>query len=160
MFLLITPIRLQAILKIVLDTLGFVPIKKTATNLDLFIPCLFENQHKFLCALEVLLDSENQLFSGTIEIDETFELKSNKGTSNISRKARKRGEPSKYRGISHKQVCIVTIIDRNGHEIFKMGGLGKPTSISILKNFCKSLEKKSILYTDGVFCYDKLAQDT
>ncbi len=47
---------------------------------------MFENRHKFLCALEELLDSENQILSGTIEIDETFELKSNKGTRNISRK--------------------------------------------------------------------------
>lgn len=147
-------------LKIVQDTLAFVPIKKTAADLDLSIPCVFENRHKFLCALEELLDSENQILSGTIEIDETFELKSNKGTRNISRKARKRGEPSKYRGISHEQICIVTTTDRNGHEIFKMVGFGKPTTKSILKYFSKSLAKKSTLYTDGAFCYDKLAQDT
>lgn len=147
-------------LKIVQDTLDFVPIKKTAADLDLSIPCVFENRHKLLCALEELLTLENQLLSGTIEFDETFVLVSNKGSRNINKKARKRGEPSEYRGLSHEQICIVTTTDRNGHEIFKMIGFGKPTSDSILQNFSKNLVKKSILYTDGSFCYDKLAQNT
>ena len=34
--------------------------------------------------------------SGTIEIDETFELESQKGCRKIQRKARKRGGPSYY----------------------------------------------------------------
>ena len=47
-------------------------------------------------------------------------LKAKKGAGrNIQRKARKRGGPSSYRGLSHEQVCIVTTTDRNGHEIFK-----------------------------------------
>ena len=147
-------------LRIVQDTLAFVPIKKTAADLDLSIPCVFENRHKFLCALEELLDLENQLLSGTIEFDETFELESHKGSRNRNKKARKRGGPSKYRGISHEQICIVTTTDRNGHEIFKMIGFGKPTTNSILENFSGSLAKKSIIYTDGAFCYDQLAQKT
>lgn len=75
--------------------------------------------------------------SGTIEIDETFELESQKGCRKIQRKARKRGGPSSYRGLSHEQVCIVTTTDRNGHEIFKAVGYGKPTKNSILENFLK-----------------------
>lgn len=123
--------------KIVLDTLSFVSVKKTAADLDLSVPCIFENRHKILCALEVLLDSENMKLSGTIEIDETFELESQKGCRKIQRKARKRGGPSSYRGLSHEQVCIVTTTDRNGHEIFKAVGYGKPTKNSILENFLK-----------------------
>ena len=75
--------------KIVLDTLSFVSVKKTAADLDLSVPCIFENRHKILCALEVLLDSENMKLSGTIEIDETLELESQKGCRKIQRKARK-----------------------------------------------------------------------
>lgn len=41
-----------------------------------------------------LLLTEGVKLSGTIEIDETFELESQKGTKNIKRKARKRGGPS------------------------------------------------------------------
>ena len=96
--------------------------------------------------------------SGTIEIDETFELESQKGCRKIQRKARKRGGPSSYRGLFHEQVCIVTTTDRNGHEIFKAVGYGKPTKNSILENFLKNLDPKSIFYSDGAFCYDELAK--
>ena len=144
--------------KIVLDTLSCVPIKTTAADLNLSIPCIFENRHKILCALEELLLTEGVKLSGTIEIDETFELESQKGSKNIKRKARKRGGPSQYRGLSHEQVCIVTTTDRNGHEIFKVVGYGKPTTDSIQENFGGMLVENSIIYTDGAFCYDQLAE--
>lgn len=98
--------------------------------------------------------------SGTIEIDETFELESQKGYREIHRKSRKRGEPSSYRGLSHEQVCIVITTDRNGHEIFKAVGYGKPTKNSILENFLKNLDSKSFIYSDEVFCYDEVAKKT
>lgn len=145
--------------QIVLDTLSCIPIKKTAADLDLSIQCVFENRHKILCAMEMILAKENSKLNGTIEFDETYVLKSEKGTKNIKRKARKRGEPSNYRGLSHEQVCIVTTTDRNGHEIFKAIGFGKPTTYSILENFNKKLVPKSIIYTDGAFCYDELAKE-
>lgn len=144
--------------KIVLDTLSCIPIKQTAAELNVSIPCVFENRHKLLCALEELLRTEDSKLCGTIEFDETYELESEKGSKNIKRKARKRGGPSNYRGISHEQVCIVTTTDRNGHEIFKAVGYGKPTTDSILENFSKKLAPKSIIYTDGAFCYDQLVK--
>lgn len=143
--------------KIVLDTLCCIPIKQTAADLDLSIPSVFENRHKILCALETMLVDEKVKQGGTIEFDETFELESQKGSREIKRKARKRGGPSQYRGLSHEQVCIVTTTDRNGHEIFKAVGFGKPTTNSILENFSENLVPKSILYTDGSFCYDEIA---
>lgn len=146
--------------KIVLDTLNSIPIKKTAADLNVSVQCVFENRHKTLCALETMINNENAQLCGTIEIDETYELESDKGSKQIKRKARKRGEPSQYRGISHEQVCIVTTTDRNGHEIFKAVGFGKPTTNSILENFTKMLVKKSIIYTDGAFSYDKLAEQS
>lgn len=85
-------------------------------------------------------------------------MESKKGSKDIKRKARKRGEPSNYRGISHEQVCIVTTTDRNGHEIFKAVGYGKPTTDSILENFSKKLAPKSVIYTDRAFCYDQLIE--
>lgn len=145
---------------IVLDTLSCIPIKKTAADLNLSIPAVFENRHKILCALEALLYNERLKLEGTIEFDETFELESQKGARQIKRKARKRGGPSTYRGLSHEQICIVTTTDRNGHEIFKAVGFGKPTTNSILENFVENLVPKSIIYTDGSFCYDELAKNS
>lgn len=79
------------VLKIVVDTLNWVAIKKTAADLDVSIQCVFENRHKLLCALEEMIHQENTNLSGTIEVDVTYELESQKGKRNIKRKARKRG---------------------------------------------------------------------
>ena len=57
----------------------------TTADLDLSIPCVFENRHKLLYALEELLTLENQLSSRTIEFDETFILVSDKGSRNINK---------------------------------------------------------------------------
>ena len=68
--------------------------------------------------LEKYLESEKIQLSGTIEYYETYVLESSSGSSLKHRKAHHRGEPSKFRGISHEQICIVTTTDKNAHEIF------------------------------------------
>lgn len=119
---------------------------------------MFYNRHKLLTYLNQYLDNDDtNKLSGTIEIDETYILESVKGIRNIKRKARHRGEPSKYRGLSHEQLCIVTTTDRNGHEINSYVGNGKPTTNSINHSLADKIINKSILYTDGAFCYDQLA---
>ena len=146
--------------KIVLDTLSCIPIRQTAATLNLSSTCVFQNRHKILCALEVLLDEEQQKLCGTIEFDETFELESKKGERNITRKARKRGGSSDYRGLSREQMCIVTTTDRDGHEIFKCVGFGKPTASSIVECFKKNIVEHSIIYCDGATCYNELGKET
>lgn len=74
-----------------------VPIHKTTARL---------NRHKFLSMLEKYLESEKIQLSGTIECDEKYVLEYSKVSSSKHRKARHRGEPSKFRGI-----CIVTTTD-------------------------------------------------
>lgn len=145
--------------KIVLDTLSCVPLKQTAADIDISEQSVFLNRHKILCALSKLIELEEQQLCGTIEIDETYELESQKGNRNLKRKARHRGGPSAYRGISHEQICIVTTTDRNGQEIFKAVGFGKPTTSSIQENISKALVKDSIIYADGAQCYDKVARE-
>lgn len=150
----------EEFIEICKDTLNLVPIKNTAARLNRTIQTVFNNRHKFLALLEEIILQEDSYLSGTIEIDETYELESRKGTTLDNRKARKRGEPSKYRGISHEQVCIVTSTDRQGHEIFKAIGFGKPTSKIIADNYRDYIMNQSVLYTDGSFCYDQLSIDT
>ena len=100
------------------DAILCVPMKKTAARLNRSIQCVFENRHKFLCFLEKALGQETEKLAGTVELDETYVLESQKGARSIKREARKRGEASHYRSISHEQVCIVTSSDRNGHEVY------------------------------------------
>lgn len=145
--------------QIALDTLNFVAIRDTAAHLGIPVKTVFFNRHKFLSSLEEILSNETMSLNGTVEVDETYVLKSEKGSRN-KEKSRKRGGTSKYKGLSHEQVCIVTTTDRNGHEIFKAVGFGKPTSNSILENFQKRIENRSIIYADGAFMYDKLASKT
>ena len=134
---------------ICIDTLTMVPIHKTAARL---------NRHKFLSMIEKYLESEKIQLSGTIECDETYVLESPKGSSLKHRKARHRGEPSKFRGISHEQICIVTTTDRNEHEIFLAVGQSRPTKDIIQDTFKNNITQRSIIYTDGTDCYNSLAE--
>ena len=145
-------------IEICVDTLAMEPIASTAARLDRSIKCVFLNRHKFLSLLESYLNKEKIDLSGTIEFDETYVLESTKGKTPTHRKARHRGEPSKQRGISHEQVCIVTTTDRNAHEIFKAVGYAKPTNKIINDTFEKHIIEESILYVDGISAYDEMAK--
>ncbi len=147
-------------IEICVDTLALVPVLETAARLDRTPKCIFLNRHKFLTLLEDYLIEENQTLAGTIEIDETYLLESQKGITPEHREARHRGEPSNYRGISHEQVCLVTTTDRNAHEIFKAVGYAKPTSSIITETFAEKISEKSVIYSDGASCYDQLAEKT
>ena len=147
-------------IEICVDTLALVPVLETAARLNRTHKCIFLNRHKFLTLLEEFLNRENQTLSGTIEIDETYVLDSQKGITPTHRKARHRGEPSNYRGISHEQICLVTTTDRNAHEIFKAVGYAKPTSNIITDTFSERICEKSIIYSDGASCYDQLSEKT
>lgn len=67
-------------------------------------------------------------------------------------------EPSRFRGISHEQICIVTTTDRNAHEIFLAVGQSRPTKDIIQDTFKNNITQRSIIYTDGTDCYNSLAE--
>ena len=142
-------IDVDEFIEICIDTLTMVPIHKTAARL---------NRHKFLSMLEKYLESEKIQLSGTIECDVTYVLESSKGSSLKHRKARHRGEPSRFRGISHEQICTVTTTDRNEHEIFLAVGQFRPTKDIIQDTFKNNITQRSIIYTDGTDCYNSLAE--
>ena len=60
------------------DAILCVPMKKTAARLNRSIQCVFENRHKFLCFLEKALGQETEKLAGTVELDETYVLESQK----------------------------------------------------------------------------------
>ena len=151
-------IDVDEFIEICIDTLTMVPIHKTAARLNRSIKCVFQNRHKFLSVLEKYLESKKIQLFGTIECDETYVLKSSKGSSLKHRKARHRGEPSRFRGISHQQICIVTTTDRNEHEIFLAVGQSRPTKDIIQDTFKNNITQRSIIYTDGTDCYNSLAE--
>ena len=151
-------IDVDEFIEICIDTLTMVPIHKTAERLNRSIKRVFQNRHKFLSMLEKYLESEKIQLSGTIECDETYVLESSKGSSLKHRKARHRGEPSKFRGISHEQICIITITDRNAHKIFLAVGQSRPTKDIIQDTFKNNITQRSIIHPDGTGCYNSLAE--
>ncbi len=67
-------------------------------------------RHKLLNALKQI---DFEQFDGIVEVDENYFLYSQKGQRDITeRKPLKRGDKSKYRGISHEQVCVLVARDR------------------------------------------------
>ncbi len=77
---------------------------------DVHFVTLFYWRHKVLSSLKQM---DFEKFSGIVEMDETYSLYSEKGKRNIEgRKPRKRGGSSKFRGISHEQVCVLIARDR------------------------------------------------
>ena len=151
-------IDVDEFIEICIDTLTTVPIHKTAASLNRSIKCVFLNRHKFLSMLEKYLESEKIQLSGTIEFDETYVLEFSKGFPLKRRKVHHRGEPSRFRGISHEQICIVTTTDRNKHEIFLAVGQYQPTKAIIQDTFKNNITQRSIIYTDGTDCYNSLAE--
>lgn len=149
----------EEFIEICVDTLIMVPIATTAARLGRTSKCIFLNRHKFLTLLENYLNNEKICLAGTIEFDETYIHESTKGKTPKNRKARLRGEPSKLRGISHEQVCIVTTTDRNAHEIFRAVGYAKPTKEIINEIFGKNITEKSIIYVDGISSYEDVAKE-
>ena len=152
----------EEFLEICMDTIFMIPIAETAKRLDRSIRCVFNNRHKFLYALEHhLIDEEyNNILSGTIEIDETYVLNSEKGSKHCSRPPRHRGGKATTAGLSKELVCVVTTTDRNAHEKYKAVGTGAPSSDLIKDNFQNNIDSGSVIYCDGTKCYSKLADET
>lgn len=95
-----------------------------------------------------------ETLSGVIESDEPFFLESYKGKNLIThRKPYKRGAKSKYRGISHEQVCVLVAMDRNGHLISRNAGMGRITAKQIDSVIGSYIAPDSILCSDSAKNY-------
>ena len=64
-----------------------ISLRKVAARLDIDLTTAFRWRHRFLKAPKAL---KPKVLSGTVEADETYFLKSNKGSRTLDRKARKR----------------------------------------------------------------------
>jgi transposase-like protein len=108
---------------------------------------LFYWRHKILSALKQMdFDS----FSGIVEMDETYFLYSEKGKRNIEgRKPRKRGGFSKFRGISHEQVCVLIARDRQKSTYSGVLGRGRIVKTQLDKAVGTKLTIDNTLCTDA-----------
>ncbi|MEK4198539.1 IS1595 family transposase [Cytobacillus sp. FSL K6-0265] len=114
---------------------------------DIHFVTLFYWRHKILSALNQM---DFNTFSGIVEMDETYFLYSEKGRRNIEgRKPRKRGGASKFRGISHEQVCVLIARDRQKSTYSGVLGRGRIVKTQLDKAIGSKLSSDNTLCTDA-----------
>lgn len=131
-------------------------LPKIAKRLNIHISTAFYWRHKILNALGSL--GFNQL-QGIVESDETFFRESLKGRREIThRKAKKRGEKDKKRGISNLKIAVVVAQDRNGNMIARKAGTGRVRAEEIDTVIGDYIHPSALLCTDTATNYKKFAK--
>jgi transposase-like protein len=124
---------------------------------DVHYVTLFYWRHKVLSALNQI---DFEKFSGIVEMDETYFLYSEKGKRNIEgRKPRKRGGSSKFRGISHEQVCVLIARDRQKTTFSDVLGRGRIVKSQLDKVIGSKLTSDNTLCTDAWRAFSTYAKN-
>ncbi len=131
-------------------------LDKTCVKLCINKKTAFDWRHKIINSIK---DVEHSKFIGITESDETFFLRSNKGSENLVRKPRNRGKQIKTRGISKEQVAVIVSTDRKGSISLDSAGLGRMSKGSIEKSIGNKINEQTILCTDGLVSYKGFALD-
>jgi transposase-like protein len=130
-------------------------LPKIAERLKIHISTAFYWRHKILNALGSL--GFNQL-QGIVESDETFFRESMKGREVPHRKAKKRGEKDRKRGISNLKIAVVVAQDRNGNAIARKAGTGRVRATEIDNVIGEYIHPSALLCTDTATNYKKFAK--
>ena len=130
-------------------------VRKSARICGISIPTSFNWRHKILDSLRNRYFNKRPKLNGIIEADETYFHLSFKGCRNLEqvagRKAHKRGNSIKKRGLSKEQVCVPCAISTRGGAFAQVGKLGT-TNLSAL-----SLVLGNRIEPQSVLCSDKLS---
>lgn len=106
----------------------------------------FDWRHKILSSLRSLSPKE---FSGISEVDDIFFNYSEKGSRNLQRKARKRGNDNIQQGISNDKVAVLVTCDRQKHKDLQVIKRGRLRKKDIDHALADRLDKAAILCTDS-----------
>jgi hypothetical protein len=121
-------------------------LPEIAERLKIHISTAFYWRHKILNALGSL--GFNQL-EGIVESDETFFHESLKGRREIThRKAQKRSEKDKKRGVSNLKIAVVVAQDRNGNMIARKAGTGRVKEEELDTVIGEYIHPSALLCTD------------
>ena len=88
-----------------------VSIRKAAKRTGVSVPTSFRWRHRFLALAK---DAKAKTVSGIVEADETFFLRSFKGSRKMNRAPRKRGGAAAKRGLSEEQIPVLVLRARSG----------------------------------------------
>jgi transposase-like protein len=130
-------------------------IKKCAQQTGICIQTSFDWRHKVLSAFE---QSCPEGFEGIAESDDIFFLESNKGSRELDRKPRKRGNKATKRGISNEQIAVVVTCDRTDNKELRVITRGRISKKDLEKVFEGKLDNVKTLCTDTHRSYTAFAK--
>ena len=129
-------------------------LRKVAARLGVHVETAFRWRHRFLKEPKSL---KPQRLDGTVEADETYFLKSEKGARKLSRPARKRGGKAAKRGLSDEQVPVLIVRDTAKATTDQM--LHDRSAKSIAEVLAPIVTKQAILVSDGAQAYRAFANE-
>jgi len=134
------------------------PIKKIAKELNISIQTSFDWRHKILSSLNQFVPGQ---LSSEIECDELELALSNKGSRELKRKPRKRGNDFK-RNTGKDDITVVqvvTAVERGGAKYLKAVESKRLSKDEITKALDGMLADNSILITDKHHSYKAFAKE-
>ncbi len=100
--------------------------------------------------LNALKQLDFEQFEGVVEVDEAYFLYSGKD---------KRGGKSKYRGISHEQVCVLVARGRTKATVSKVACMGRVVKTKVDNMIGSKLSPDNVLVTDAWRAYKTYAKE-
>ena len=116
-------------------------LRKSARSVKIALATSFNWRHRFMAIAQ---KNETQLLSGVVEADETFFLKSQKGSRKLDRPPRQRGGAAQKTALSKELISVLLACDRSGHEAEYITGSGPVSSLWLKENFAQHLDKQVI----------------
>ena len=143
---------------VIRDTVDGVSLARTANELDITEPTVFHMRHKILNAIEQEFASRPVMLEGACEIDETYLLECEKGTTfgdYHHREPRQSGKALKQ-GLSNEYICLCTSVTSTGKFIAQAVNRATPSKEEIEQVFGSRIEDDTLLLADGNKSYNTL----
>lgn len=116
----------------------------------------FDWRHKVLSSLE---EVNKDKFKGITESDETFFLKSDKGSRSLDRKPYKRGRKVGKKGLGKDHVAVIATKGRTDGLDLTVATLGRIKKQDIKNAVGSRVDDKTVLCSDGHVSYKGFAKD-
>ena len=129
-----------------------ISLRKVSARLDITLETAFRWRHRFLKAPKM---AKPKVLNGTVEADETYFLRSAKGSRQLKRPARTRGGKATKRGLSDEQVPV--LIARDSAKATTDHILEDRSESSIAAALGSVVAKSAILVSDGAQAYRAFA---
>lgn len=131
-----------------------ISIRKSAQKCDVHRNTAFRWRHRFLSNAKSVVPEK---LSGIVEADETYFLRSEKGSKQLKRKPRKRGGKASQRGISKEQVCVLVCRDRQSNTIDHI--FDRFTGDNLKAYLSKKISSDILFCSDGKSTYKKFIKE-